>query len=168
MKKIVFMLLVMLVTLPLAAQKMTKAEKEAAAKAAHEAAVKSVESRAFVIVPSSYTLSDGMIENNIDNANFLSCEGKNLFAQGRIVCNNTYTNIVEATEYTPTFDKKGNMKLRIVVTGRMLKGTYLISMRNNTNMADVIFTPQTGDTRKFTGPIVPLKSASYTKRSSPI
>ncbi len=168
MKKSLLILSVMLVTLPLAAQKLSKEEKAAAAKAAYSVAVESVKSRNFVIVPSSYTQKDGLIETNIDNANFLSCEGNDLFAQGLIVCDNKYTNILDAAEYTPVFDKKGNMKLRIVVIGRMMRGTYSISMRNNTNIADVIFTPQSGETRKFSGPLVPLRSANYNKRANPI
>lgn len=58
------------------------------------------------------------------------------------------------------------MKLRIVVNGRMLKGTYIISMRGDSNEADAIFTPQSGPTRKFSGPIMPL-SASYDKGAKP-
>ncbi len=168
MKKSILMLLAILLSLPIMAQKLSKEEKAARAKAAYEAAVTGINARAWVLVPSSYTASDGMIENNINNDNFISCEGKNLFAQGRIVCDNNYTNILEDSEYSVNTDKKGNVKIRIVVTGRMMKGTYNITMRNNNNIADVIFTQSTGSTLRFTGPIVPLKGASYNKRSNPI
>lgn len=168
MKKLLLILLTLSFALPVCAQKLSKEERAAQAKAANAMAVESVNARAFVIVPSSYTESDGMIADNIDNANFISCEGANLFAQGMICCGNKYTNITEITEYSVNIDKKGNLKLRIVVSGRMLKGTYNITMRSNGNIADVIFMPQGGTTRKFTGPVVPLKGASYNKRSNPM
>ena len=65
-------------------------------------------------------------------------------------------------------DKKGNVKMRIVVNGRFWRGTYTINMKNNGNMADVTFNPIKGNTRKFTGPIVPKAGANYNKRSNPI
>lgn len=161
-------MLSLLLVVPAFAQKLSKEEKAALAKAANSAAIEAVNARTFVIVPSSYTDSEGMIVDNVDNSNFFSSEGKNCFAQGVICCDNTYNNITEATEYDVNIDKKGNLKLRIVVSGRMLKGTYTISMRNNGNNADVIFMPQSGTTRKFSGPIVPLAGASYNKRANPI
>lgn len=168
MKKYILILAALMISLPMMAQKLSKEEKAARAKAAYEAAVQSINDRAWVLVPSSYTASDGMIENNINNDNFLSCEGKNLFAQGSIVCDNKYTNLLEDSEYTVNVDKKGNVKMRIIVTGRMMKGTYSITMRGNNNVADVIFSQSTGSTLRFTGPIVPLKGASYNKRSNPM
>lgn len=168
MKKYILVLVALMLALPMMAQKMTKEEKAAKAKADYEAAVASINSRAWVLVPSSYTTSDGMIENNINNDNFLSCEGKNFLAQGKMVCDNDYTNILEDSEYTVTTDKKGNVKIRLIVTGRMMKGTYTITMRNGNNMADVIFTQATGSTLRFSGPVVPLKNASYNKRSNPM
>lgn len=168
MKHLLLLSFALLITLPLVAQKQSKEEKAAIAKAAHEVAVKCVEDKSFVIIPSSYTDKDGVIEANTENTNFISYEATNLFMQGEIVCDNKYTNIAEATEYNPAFDKKGNLRLRIVVMGRMIKGTYVISMRANTNMADVIFTPQSGTIRKFSGPIVPVNTTKYYKRSSPM
>lgn len=168
MRKVTLILFACFLLQPLAAQKLTKEQKEAAAKAAYQAAVESIELRTFVIVPTSYTESDGAVGDNADNANFLSAEGENLFAQGRMVCGNGYTNLLEATEYEVNIDKKGNIKLRIKVLGRMMTGIYNISIRNNTNVADVIFSPQSGTTLRFSGPIVPLKQASYNKRANPI
>lgn len=168
MRKFLLISLILLTAVPLAAQKQSKEEKAAIAKAAHDTAVKCIEGNSFVIVPSSYTDKDGIIEPNTDNSNFISYETKNLFMQGNIVCDNKYTNIAEASEYVITFDKKGNLRLRIVVIGRMIRGTYVISIRANTNMADVIFTPQSGTTRKFSGPVVPLNTVNYNKRSNPM
>ena len=66
-------------------------------------------------------------------------------------------------------DKKGNVKLIMVVSGRMWTGTYTINMRKGDNQADVIFTPSgSGTTRRFHGPIVPVAGADYNKRSNPI
>lgn len=168
MKKIILILAVLSVCLPAAAQKLSKAEKAAQAKEAYDKAVECVNKKSFVIVPSSYTDTEGLIQSNTDNSNFISCEIENLFMQGRIVCDNNYTNIAQATEYTPNFDKKGNLRLRIVVNGRMIKGTYVISMRSNSNMADVVFTPQSGTVRKFSGPLTPLGATKYNKRANAI
>ncbi|MEG0517800.1 MAG: hypothetical protein RR555_02880 [Bacteroidales bacterium] len=168
MKQLLLLSFVLLITLPVSAQKQSKEEKIAIAKAAHETAVKCVENKSFVIIPSSYTDKDGVIETNTENTNFISYETTNLFMQGEIVCDNKYTNIAEVTEYTPAFDKKGNLRLRIVIIGRMVRGTYVISMRTNTNMADVIFTPQSGTIRKFSGPVVSVNTTKYYKRSSPM
>jgi hypothetical protein len=167
MKKSIILLLTCVFVLPLFAQKLTKEEKEAAAKAEYEAAVQCVENKLFVIVPVTFTVN-GVTEDNTDKSNFLSSEGENLFAQGNMVCGNSYTNLLESSEYNLSFDKKGNMKLRIVVTGRMMKGVYTISLKNNTNMADVIFAPPSGTTRRFTGPIQPPKSDFYNKRANPM
>lgn len=168
MKRLLLIPFILFTILPLIAQKQSKEEKAAIAKAAYDTAVKCIENKNFVIIPSSYTDKDGMIESNTENTNFISYENNNLFLQGNIVCDNKYTNIAEASEYIPTFDKKGNLRLRIVVIGRMVKGTYVISMRANTNLADVIFTPQSGTTRKFSGPIVPPDAVKYNKRSNPM
>lgn len=160
--------MVMMLVMPLFAQKLSKEEKAAMAKAAYELAMDAINSKAWVLVPSSYTEKDGMIANNIDNSNFISCEGEYMYAQGSIVCDNSYTNQLTPTSYEPKTDKKGNLRFTIAVNGRMMRGSYTISMRVNTNAADVIFAPYKGDTKRFSGTIVPLKQASYNKRSNPI
>lgn len=168
MKKILLISLIMLFVIPAFCQKLSKEEKAAIAKAAYEKALTSIQSRSFVLVPSQYTDRDGAIQPNTDNSEFFSVEGKDIFIQGRIVCNNNYTNIAEATEYDCTVDKKGNIKLRIIVLGRQIKGTYNFNLRANSNVANVIYTPPTGGTKKFSGEIVPLAEASYNKRSNPM
>lgn len=168
MKKITLIAFLFILVIPAWGQRMTKEEKAALAKAAYETAVKCINEKSFVIVPATYTDKDGVMESNSENTNFISCESGQIFTQGTIVCDNKYTNVADATEYTPTLDKKGNLKLRIVVNGRMIKGTYVISMKANTNVADVIFTPASGTTRKFTGPVTPLTGSSYYKRSNPM
>lgn len=169
MKKLLLIALSLCFMMPLYAQKLTKEEKAAQQKALYEAAVKAVEEKDFVIIPDSYIDSDG-IENPIqDNSVFFAYEKANLFMQGAVVCDNSYTNIAEAKEFTPKYDKKGNLKLRILVEGRQIHGVYQISMRAGGNTADVIFTPRTGGTvRKFQGPLVKASSTRYMKRSNPM
>lgn len=166
MKKILVFILSICIALPGLSQKMSKEEKEAMQKALYDTAVKCINEKDFVIIPTSYIDSDGIDESLTDNTIFILYDTKNMYMQGKVVCGNGYTNIADVTEYSPNFDKKGNLKLRIVVNGRMVRGTYLISMRANTNIADVIFTPQNGTTRKFQGPIVPVSSGNFIKRSN--
>lgn len=169
MKKLAIIIAAMLCVLPLSAQKMSKEEKAAAAKLAYEAALQSINERTWVIVPEMYTLSDGSFEQVSDISIFLSFEGDKAICQGSIVGgNNSQGYLAEATEYDVKVDKKGNIKLRMVLTGRMWKGTYTISVRKQSNNADVIFNPTSGDTKKFSGPIVPLVGANYNKRSNPL
>ncbi len=170
MKKLLLVLLAVAISLPAFSQKLSKEEKAARAKAAYEAAVEAINARAWVLVPANFTFSDGTMTDNTNNDNFLSCEGKNLFAQGKNVCDNNYTNLLTDSTYDVKVDKKGNVRMRIVVSGRMMGGTatYTVSMRSTGNNADVIFTQGSGRTIKFSGPIVPLKGASYNKRSNPM
>ena len=160
-------LLAMLMVVLSFAQKMSKAEKAAAAKLAYDAALESFNNKTWVIVPDSYALSNGDFENNIDNGNFLSCENGDCFSQGAIVCDNGYTNVSTPSEYVVDVDKKGNVTVRVVVNGNYWKGTYKITMRNGGNKADVIFNPSNGTTRRFSGPVVPLAGANYNKRANP-
>ena len=153
---------------PAFAQKMTKAEKAAAARQAYEAALESINNKSWVLVPEYYTTLGGEFESNSNNDNFISCEGEECFSQGYICCDNGKTNVAVPTEYNVNVDKKGNVKVRIIVNGRFWKGTYNISMKNGGNMAYVTFNPTSGKTRKFTGPVVPKAGASYNKRSNPI
>lgn len=169
MRKFLLFAIAMLMVVPAFAQKMSKEEKAKAAQLAFDGAVESIDAKTWVIVPESYTNSDGMFENNIEDTNFLSAEGTNMFSQGYIVCDNGKTNVSDISEYEVTYDKKGNLTLRIVVHGNYWKGTYKITMKKaGGNMVDVIFNPQNGTTRKFTGPLVPLAGAKYTKRANPL
>ena len=169
MKKILVIMLALLVAVPSMAQKLSKEEKAAMAKALNQSAVDAINAKAWVLVPSQYQKSDGTLESNIDNAIFISYEGDKMIVQGSIVGGSSSRGyLVEAKEYNPTIDKKGGLKMRLIVNGRMMRGTYQITMRNNTNVADVIFTPSGKSPIKFQGPIVPLKGANYYKRSNPM
>lgn len=169
MRKGLVILLAMLLVVPAFAQKKSKEEKEAEAKAMYEMALECINNKDWVIVPSSYTSLDGTFESNIEDTYFLSAEKTGFYSQGSFVCGNGYTNICrEPSEYDVKIDKKGNIKLRLVVNGDYWKGTYVISVNpKRGNEADVIFNAQGSSSRRFSGPIVPVAGARYTKRSSP-
>jgi len=169
MKRIAIIAALTLCVLPLFGQKLSKEEKAAQAQARYESALAAINAKAWVLVPSEYTDPDGEMVNNDNNSIFLSAEGDKVFGQGRCVTDNSQNNVGEATKYEVTVDKKGNVKITMIVSGRMWRGTYKISMRKGDNEADVIFNPGgSGTTRRFHGPIVPLGEASYNKVSNPI
>ena len=168
MKRIVLVVAFALCFLPLFGQKMTKEEKAAAAQARYEAALEAINNKTFVIIPSEYMTSDGEAVSNIDNNVFISCESTQCFGQGACVTDNKYDNVAEISEYDVKVDKKGNVKLTLVVSGRMWRGTYKISMRKGDNAADVIFNPASGTTRRFNGPVTPVVGSDYNKRTHPI
>lgn len=169
MKRILLLAAFALCALPLLGQKLSKEERAAAGQARYDAALAAINAKTWVLVPSEYTNPDGEMETNDDNSVFLSSEGDNVFGQGRCVTDNTQNNIGEATKYDVNVDKKGNVKITMIVSGRMWRGTYKISMRKGDNEADVIFNPGgSGTTRRFHGPIVPLAGADYNKRANPI
>ena len=93
-----------MLVVPAFAQKMTKEEKAAAAKLAYEGALESINNKTWVIVPEYYTTQSGEFESNSNNDNFLSFEGTDCFSQGIICCDNSKTNIGEATEYDVKVD----------------------------------------------------------------
>lgn len=158
----------MMLVVPAFAQKKSKEEKAAELKQAYDMAIECLNNRDWVLVPSSYTALDGTFENNIEDTYFLSAEKTQFFSQGSFVCGNSFTNVADGTEYEVTVDKKGRATVILRVNGNYWKGTYKITVNpKGGNNADVIFTPQNGDTRRFSGPIVPVAGAKYTKRSSP-
>lgn len=170
MKKILILALALVFVLPSFAQKLTKEEKAAQQKALYETMVKALEENDWAIVPSSYTDSDGISEQLTDNGIFISYEKKNMFMQGLRVCGNSYTNIAEVKDIEFNKDKKGNIKNVIIrVQGRHIQGTYKITLPkvDNGNIVDVIFTPSSGTTRKFQGPLVPSRVAGFYKKSNP-
>ena len=168
MKKLLFIVAFALCALPLLGQKLTKEEKAAAAQARYEAALESINAKTFVIIPSEYLTSDGEAVSNIDNNVFFSSEGEQAFGQGACVTDNKYDNVAEISSYDVKVDKKGNIKLTMVISGRMWRGTYKISVRKGDNVADVIFNPASGTTRRFTGPVTPVVGSDYNKRAHPM
>ena len=170
MKKFLILAVALLIALPNFAQKLSKEEKAAQQKALYETAVKALEEKDWAIVPSSYIDEDGVDNQLTDNGIFISYEKTNMFMQGWTVCGNSYTNIAEVKEYEMVKDKKGNLKSVIIrVQGRHIQGTYKLTMPkvDNGNMVSVIYTPSSGATRKFQGPLVPSKVAGFYKKSNP-
>ena len=170
MKRFFILAVALLIALPNFAQKLSKEEKAAQQKALYETAVKALEEKDWAIVPSSYIDEDGVDNQLTDNSIFISYERANMFMQGWTVCGNSYTNIAEVKEYEMVKDKKGNLKTVIIrVQGRHIQGTYKLTMPkvDNGNMVSVIYTPSSGATRKFQGPLVPSKVAGFYKKSNP-
>ena len=106
MKKIILVMLAMVLALPSFAQKLSKEEKAALAKAQNESAVTALNAKAWVLVPSQYQKSDGTLESNVDPAIFVACEGDKMIVQGYICGgSNSQSYLVEFKDYTPTIDK---------------------------------------------------------------
>ena len=80
MKKALLFAAAILMMVPSFAQKMSKEEKAALAKAQYEGAVQVINEKNWVIIPDTYDTEDG-IENNTRNDNFLSCEKGMMFSQ---------------------------------------------------------------------------------------
>jgi len=162
-KILVFVLLISCVAVTGFSQN-KKAEKEAAAKLLFEKAIAAVESKDFVIVVDSYESSDGSINTNVDEANFLSYEGEFVYLQGMIVASNSYTNKTVVSDYRQVTDKKGNIRIEMKVTGSAITAKVEIFLRKDGNYADVIVIPTKGNTRRFSGEIIPRAQATYYKR----
>ena len=170
MKRFLILAVALVIALPTFAQKLSKEEKAAQAKALNETALKAIEDNDWAIVPTSYIDSDGVDNQLTDNAIFISYEKTAFYAQGELVSGDedSRTLVAEVKDLNTKIDTKGNLKMSFNVVGRQISGKYQITMRNNGNVADVIFTPSSGPVRKFQGPIVPSKVAGYYKKSSPI
>ena len=170
MKKILTFIIVMMMVIPSFAQKLSKEEKAAQNQALYETMVKALEENDWAIVPSSYIDEDGVDNQLTDNSIFISYEKTNMFMQGYRVCGNSYTNIAEVKEFEMVKDKKGNLKSVIIrVQGRHIQGTYKLTVPkvNNGNIVSVIYTPSSGATRKFQGPLIPSRIAGFYKKSNP-
>lgn len=141
-----------------------KAEKEAAALAMFEKAKAAIEAKDFVIVPDSYETSNGTLENNNDDANFLSSEGEFLYLQGAIICGNSYTNRATATSVEQKLDKKGNYSVVMQITGTQIQAKVEIFLRKGGNYAEVIVTPSRGTVRRFSGEVTLRSESKYYKR----
>ena len=170
MKKILAFIIAVMMVIPSFAQKLSKEEKAAQNQALYETMVKALEENDWAIVPSSYIDEDGVDNQLTDNSIFISYEKTNMFMQGYRVCGNSYTNITEVKECEMVKDKKGNLKSVIIrVQGRHIQGTYKLTVPkvNNGNIVSVIYTPSSGATRKFQGPLVASRIAGFYKKSNP-
>ena len=164
MRKIFLIVGLIGITLTASFAQNKKADKEAAAAAQFEKAVAAIEAKDFVIIVDAYESASGTIETNSDDANFLSYEKEFVFMQGKIVAGNTYTNKVSVTDYKKTADKKGNIKIEMQCKGAFVNAKVEIAMKKGGNYADVIVTPSTGDTKRFSGEVIPKAQSKYFKR----
>ncbi len=147
----------------------SKADKEAAALANFEKAVAVVETKDFVIIVDSYETEDGNFESNTDNTNFMSFEKVFVYLQGQMVSGNTYTNKLTVSDFTQVPDKKGNIKVSMQVRGFYINAKIEISLKKTAgSYADVIVTPVKGDSKRFSGEIVPRAESKYFKRSGAV
>lgn len=164
MKRVLFTILILALSLSVATAQNKKAEKEAAGLAQFEKAKAAIEAKEFVIVPDSYEKSDGTPEPNTDDANFLSFEDGSVFLQGMIICSNSFTNKTESTSFNIKEDKKGNLFIEMQVKGSAITARIEIQLRKGGGYAEVIVIPTKGTTRRFSGEVVPKAEARYIKR----
>jgi hypothetical protein len=169
MKRVLLVFCLISATVLAASGQDKKAEREAAAAAAFEKALAAVEAKDFVIIVDSYDSGDGNFVTNTDNANFLSYESEFIFLQGQMIAGNGYTNKLNIISYDQSTDKKGNVKLLMQVRGFYITAKIQISVKKSAgSYADVIITPTKGDTKRFSGDIVPRAESKYFKRPGEI
>jgi len=106
---------------------------------------------------------DRTIKTNTDVANFLSFEKEFVILQG-IPAGNQYTNKVNVSDFKQETDKKGNVRIKMQVKGFYITAKIEISLKKGGNYADVIVSPTKGDTKRFSGEIVPKSESKYFKR----
>lgn len=141
-----------------------KAEREAAALAAFEKALGTVETKDFVIIVGTYQV-DGVFNDNTDNATFLAFEKENIILQGAIIAGNNNTNKLAVSDFEQTTDKKGNVRISCQAKGLLINAKVEISLKKTAgNLADVIITPTKGDVKRFSGEVVPKAQSKYFRR----
>jgi hypothetical protein len=145
-----------------------KAEREAAALVNYEKAVAALEAKDFVIVVDSYDAGGGTFETNTDESVFFSYEKEFVFIQGQIIAGNSNTNKLTVSDYKKDTDKKGNVRILMQLSGFFINAKVDISLRKGGNMADVFLTPTKGDTKRFSGAVIPTAESKYFKRSGVI
>jgi len=146
-----------------------KAEREAAALAAFEQALATIETKDFVIIAESYMVGSGIWETNTDVAVFFSYEKDFAYLQGPILTGNTNTNKLEVSDFNQVADKKGNVKVSMQAKGFFINAKIEISLKKTGgSTADVIITPTKGDVKRYTGEVVPRAQSKYFKRPGEI
>jgi len=149
----------------------TKEEKEAKIKALYENAKDALDTKNWVIIPSSITDAAGNVENNTDAGIFIAFENTQMLLQGLAVCGNSDTNIAQVSDYIVKTNKKGDITVLFNILGRKVRGSVIIRMRaDGGNIADVVYTPSgSGETvKRYTGPVVHCNQANYFKRANAI
>ena len=146
-----------------------KAEREAAALAAFEQALATIETKDFVIITESYMVGSGIWETNTDVAVFFSYEKDFAYLQGAILTGNTNTNKLEVSDFNQVADKKGNVKVSMQAKGFFINARIEISLKKTGgSLADVIITPTKGEVKRYTGEVVPRAQSKYFKRPGEI
>lgn len=164
-KKIISFLVILLVSFGAVNAQNKKADKKAEEQAKYEKAKAAIEAKVFALVPDSYEKSNGTLETNSDDSNFILFEDDGFFyLQGSIIVGNKFTNKTEVSEYGLKIDKKGNISLKMQVSGSAITARVEIQMRNGSNYADVIITPTSGGSMRFSGEVLPKSEAKYYKR----
>lgn len=141
-----------------------KTEKDSLARIQFEKATAAIDSKGFVVVVDTYELADGNIATNTDVTVFLSQEQDFVFLQGPIVAGNTYTNKLTIASYDKVVDKKGNLRVEMQARGTFITARIEVFLKKGGNYADVIITPTKGETRRFSGELVPVGESDYFKR----
>jgi hypothetical protein len=146
-----------------------KAEREAAALAAFEKALVTLETKDFVMIVDNYEAADGIFETNTDVANFLSYEKDFVFLQGMILTGNNNTNKLTVSDYNQVTDKKGNVKISMQAKGFFINAKIEMTLKKTSgSVADVIITPTKGTVKRFSGEVVPRAESKYFKRPGEI
>jgi Domain of unknown function (DUF4251) len=145
-----------------------KAERDSLAQVKYTKALAAIEAKDFVIIPSTYMTSTGSLETSTDDAVFMSYEKDFVFMQGAIVAGNSYTNKLTVSDYSQVADKKGNIIISMQVKGFYITAKVQINLRKGSSFADVFITPTRGDSRRFSGEVVPRAESKYFKRSGEI
>jgi len=142
-----------------------KAEREAAAQAAFEKALATVETKEYVIIVATYQSEGGIFNDNSDNATFLAFENDHIILQGTIVAENSNTNKLMVSDYEQVTDKKGNVRISYQAKGVLINAKVEMSLKKSAgNVADVIITPTRGTVKRFNGEIVPKAQSKYFRR----
>jgi len=145
-----------------------KAEREAAALAAFEKAVATIETKDFVIIVGTYQIG-GVFETNNDNATFLAYEQDHIILQGNLISDNNNTNKLMVSDYNQITDKKGNIKISVQAKGNLINAKIEIKLKKTAgNMADVIITPTKGEVKRFSGEVTPKAESTYFRRPGEI
>lgn len=106
-----------------------KAEREAAALAAFEKALATIETKDYVIIVGTYQSEGGIFNDNTDNANFMAFENDHIILQGAIVAENNYTNKLMVSDYNQVTDKKGNVRLSFQAKSALINAKVEISLK---------------------------------------
>jgi hypothetical protein len=139
-----------------------KAERDSLAQVKFEKSLDAINNKDFVIIVDTY---GSQLTPLSDNSVFLSYEKDYVFLQGQVVAGNEHTNRLTVSEYSQTTDKKGNVRSGMQVRGNLINAKIDISLRKGSGTADVIITPTRGESRRFTGEVVPRSESKYFKRT---